>query len=90
MQTMLSIKLDKSLKQKAQDLAHTLGVSLNAVVNGYIKEFIIERKVTFADHPVLNAKKRKLFDKLLADSRENKNIIGPFHSAEEVIKALNS
>lgn len=90
MQTMLSIKLDKSLKQKAQGLAHTLGVSLNAVVNGYIKEFISERKVTFADHPMPNKRTQKVLDKLLADSRANKNIIGPFDSMEAMIKSLDS
>ena len=40
MQTMLSIKINKSLKEKAQELAHNLGVSLNAIINGYVKEFI--------------------------------------------------
>ncbi|KKQ47171.1 MAG: hypothetical protein US66_C0017G0001, partial [Candidatus Moranbacteria bacterium GW2011_GWD2_37_9] len=32
MQTMLSIKIDKRLKEKAHEVAHTLGVSLNAVI----------------------------------------------------------
>jgi len=87
---MLSIELDKSMKQEAQELSQKLGVSLNAVIKGFLKEYISERKVTFADHLVLNAKKRKLFDKLLADSRENKNIVGPFYTADEMIKSLNS
>ena len=87
---MLSIKLDKSLKQKAQDLAHTLGVSLNAVVNGYIKEFISERKVTFADHPMPNARTMKILKKLSDDARKGKNMAGPFNSMEDMIKSLNS
>jgi len=90
MQTMLSIKLDKSVKQQAQEVAHILGVSLNAVVNGYIKEFISERKVTFADHPMPNKRTQKVLDKLLADSRAGKNIIGPFYTAEDMIKSLRS
>jgi len=90
MQTMLSIKINKTLKNQAQELAHTLGVSLNAVINGFIKEFISERKVTFTDHPILNKRSQKIIDELLADSKANKNIVGPFYSAEEMIKALNS
>ncbi len=90
MQTMLSIKIDKSLKEKAQETAHALGVSLNAVVNAFIKEFISERKVTFTDHPMPNKKTQKILDGLLADSKTNRNIVGPFYTAEEVIKSLNS
>jgi addiction module RelB/DinJ family antitoxin len=90
MQTMLSIKLDKSLKQKAQDLAHTLGVSLNAVMNRLLKDFILERTITFTDHPVLNKKARKNLDRLLADSKANRNMVGPFTSMEDMIKSLDS
>lgn len=88
--TMLSIKLDKSLKQKAQELAGKLGVSLNAILNGYLKMFISERQVTFADHPMPNTRTQRILDELLADSRENKNIVGPFDSMKEMIKSLDS
>ena len=88
--TMLSIKIDKSLKEKAQELAGKLGVSLNAILNGYLKMFITERQVTFTDHPMPNIKTQKILDRLLADSRANKNIVGPFSTAEEAIEALHS
>jgi antitoxin component of RelBE/YafQ-DinJ toxin-antitoxin module len=87
---MLSIKIDKNVKQNAQELAHDLGVSLNAIINGYIKEFLKERQVTFTDHPMPNTRTQKVLDRLLADSRANKNFIGPFYTAEEAIKALRS
>ncbi|MFA6974631.1 MAG: hypothetical protein WC237_01555 [Candidatus Paceibacterota bacterium] len=87
---MMSVKIEKTLKDQALNLAHDLGVSLNAVINGFIKEFISERKVTFADHPMPNAKTRKVLDELLADSKENKNFVGPFDSAKEAIGYLHS
>lgn len=90
MQTMLSIKIDKKLKEKAQEVAHILGVSLNAVINQNIKEFVSERKITFADHPVLNARAQKRLDRLLADSKANRNIVGPFKTMEEMIASLDS
>jgi addiction module RelB/DinJ family antitoxin len=90
MQTMLSIKIDKDLKQKAQKVAHTLGVSLNAVINQNIKEFIDARQVTFTDHPMPNDKTRKLLAKLSADVDAGRNMIGPFYTAEDAIKALRS
>lgn len=90
MQTMLSIKIDKNLKKKAQEVAHILGVSLNAVINQNIKEFINERKITFVDEPILNKRTQKILARLSKDAREGKNMIGPFYTAEEAIKALNS
>ena len=89
-QTMLSIKIDRELKKKAQEVAHVLGVSLNAVINQNIKEFINERKVTFVDPPMFNRKTQKILDKIIADSRANKNIIGPFDSMEKMIESLDS
>ena len=35
--TMLSIKIDRSLKDKSQEVAHALGVSLNAILNSFSK-----------------------------------------------------
>lgn len=90
MQTMLSIKINKSLKDQAQEVAHNLGVSLNAVVNQFVKEFISTRRVSFADHPMPNLRTQKILDQLLADSRANKNIVGPFNSMEEMIESLDS
>ena len=88
--TMLSIKIDKKVKKNAQELAGKLGVSLNAIINGYIKEFLIERKVTFTDHPMPNTRTLKILKKLSADVRAGKNVYGPFDTAEDMIKSLNS
>jgi len=90
MQTMLSIKIDKGLKEKAHEVAHALGVSLNAVINQNIKEFVSERQVTFIDEPVLNKRTERLLAKLSKDAREGKNMVGPFYTAEDMIKSLNS
>ena len=90
MQTMLSIKIDKKLKEKAHKVAHALGVSLNAVINQNIKEFINVRQVTFTDHPMPNKRTQKLLKRLSADVEAGRNLIGPFDTAEDMIKSLNS
>ena len=87
---MLSIKIDKTVKQNAQELAGKLGVSLNAIINGYIKEFLNERKVTFTDHPMPNTRILKILKKLSDDARKGKNMVGPFYTAEDMIKSLRS
>jgi addiction module RelB/DinJ family antitoxin len=90
MQTMLSVKIDKNLKKKAQEVAHTLGVSLNAVINQNIKKFISERNITFTDEPILKKRTQKILAKLSKDAREGKNMVGPFYTAEDAIKVLRS
>lgn len=90
MQTMLSIKIDKKIKEQAQEVAHALGVSLNAVINQNIKRFISERHVTFTDHPMPNKKTRIILDRLLADAGADKNFDGPFKTAEEALHFLHS
>ena len=90
MQTMLSIKIDSELKKKAQEVAQALGVSLNAILKHDIQKLVDERYVTFTDHPTFNKKTQKILDKILAESRANKNIVGPFYTAEEMIKSLRS
>ena len=90
MQTMLSIKIDKKMKEKAQEVAHTLGVSLNAVVNQTIKSFIADRQITFADHPMPNKKTLNLLAALSKDVRDGKNIVGPFSDAKGMSKSLKS
>lgn len=90
MQTMLSIKIDKDLKQEAQKLAQTLGVSLNAVINQNIKEFIGARTVTFSSHPMPNKKTAALLRELSLDAKKGKNMVGPFSSAKEMVRSLNS
>lgn len=87
---MLSIKIDRDLKKKAQEVAGILGVSLNAVINQNIKEFIRERSVTFADHPILNKKSQKLLDRLLIETRRGENTAGPFKTIEDMIESLDS
>ena len=52
---MLTIRTDKKVKHDAQKIAKTLGLSLSAVVNGYLKEFTRIKKVEFATEETPNA-----------------------------------
>lgn len=50
-ETILNIKTDKKLKAEAQNLAEELGVSLTAVVNAMLKQFVREKEIVLTANP---------------------------------------
>ena len=90
MRTVIHIKTDQEVKENAQKAARDLGLSLSDVINASLRNFIRTRKVIFSDTPVMTPEFEKLLDKVEEDIKHNKNIIGPFFSAEEANKYLDS
>lgn len=88
--TVINIKTDKNLKKDAQTLAKNFGLPLSAIVNIYLREFVREKRVIFSEPPMPNAKTRKILDRTIADIKAGKNLIGPFESAKEMDKFLDS
>ena len=82
------IKTNKALKQKAQKLAKEMGLPLGTLVNNYLRDFVIERRVIF-NAPMLNKKTQRIVDAARKEYKAGK-VSGPFYSAEEMIKHLNS
>ena len=88
MNTTMLIKTDKLLKQKAQKLAKEMGLPLSTLVNNYFKSFIIERQATFYT-PIPNKKTAAAIEASRKEFKAGKTA-GPFYSADEMIKSLNS
>ena len=88
--TVINIKTDKVLKNDAQKIAKNFGLPLSAIVNAYLREFVREKRIVFSEPPMPNAKTRKILDQAIADIKAGKNIVGPFESAEEMDKFLDS
>ena len=88
--TVINIKTDKVLKKDAQKMAKNFGLPLSAIVNAYLREFVREKRIVFSEPPTPNAKTRKILDQALKDIKEGKNLVGPFESAEDMDKFLDS
>ena len=43
----VNVKVDPKIKKKAQSIADELGLSLSAVVNGYLRQFIQLKTISF-------------------------------------------
>jgi len=83
MKTILNIKTQKDLKEKAQSLASELGIPLTTVVNSYLRQFIRERKLVLEMEPRI---KDSLMDKWYKISLEaNKTLPKRFTKATDLI-----
>ncbi len=89
MDTTMLIKTNKVLKTKAQKLAKEMGLPLGTLVNNYLKDFVIERQVTFNAPLIPNKETIRAIEQARRDYKAGRNISGPF-TAKEFITHLKS
>lgn len=90
MQTVIYIKADKEVKENAAEAAKELGLSLSDVINASLRNFIRTREITFSHVPQMTPELEKLLDRVEEDIKHKRNIVGPFHNAEEMDRYLDS
>lgn len=53
MNTVISVKLDKAVKESAQEVAHSAGVTLGTLVNAYLRQVVATRRIElYAPEPM--------------------------------------
>lgn len=90
MKTVLNIKTDKEIKERAKNLAMHLGIPLSTVVNAYLKEFVNSGSFSVIREPSLKSTVRNTIKKQIKDARIGKNISQAFTSHKDAMKWLNS
>ena len=90
MKTIINIKADREVKNQAKEVARAMGLPLSSIVNAFLKEFINERRVEFFAPLQPSKKLQVILRKSKRDLKKGKNLEGPFSSASEMIKSLNS
>ncbi len=90
MKTSISIKLDKQIKQEAQAVAEKLGLSLSAVVNATLCEFVRTKEL----HVTIGLKPTpylaRILDQAERDFQEGKNLSPIFDNTKDAITHLRS
>lgn len=89
-QTPITIKIDSTLKQQAQKLAKTLGLSLSAIIENQLKVVVADRRVVFEEELKPTPYLQNIIDEAEADYKAGRNFSGPFTSFEEVKQHLDS
>lgn len=90
MKTVLNVKVDKEVKQKAQKVAAELGLPLSIVVNANLQRFIQDRRIVFAAPRKMSKKLERRLKRVDADLKAGRNLSPVFGSAKEMDDYLDS
>ena len=90
MKTIINIKTDQEIKRNAQKIAEKLGLSLSAVINAYLRQFVRNKEVYFSIAPQMSPELEDLLGKIEFDIYRNKNISPAFSSDKKLKKYLAS
>lgn len=90
MKTTIILKADKEIKEKAQKVAKKLGLTLSAVINASLTQFVKDEAVSFSTAPRMTARLEKLVGEARRDYKTGRNMSPEFTSAKDAIKWLNS
>lgn len=84
MKTMMAIKTDIAVKKRAQKVAADLGLTLSAVVNAMLKQFVRDRAITLSATPKMTPYLESIIAEVEEDLMVGKNISKPLQSAKDI------
>jgi len=90
MKTIITLKTDVEVKKTAQKLAGDLGLTLSAVVNASLRQFIRDSGVHFSKIPVMTPELERIIGKAEKDLKAGKNISPIFTSNKEMLDYLHA
>lgn len=83
--TSINIRVDKDVKNAAEDIAQALGMNLSTAVNIFLRQMISHDGLPFDVRLTPNAETRQA----LEDARLRRNLSGPYRSLEALLEDLN-
>ena len=87
--TVMSLKTDKKIKEKAQKLAKKMGFPLGTLINAFLRQFVRDEAIHFTMMPMSKTLERTL-SKVEKDIKNDKNISPAFNNPEELFNYLDS
>jgi len=86
--TVLNVKMDKDVKEKAQQLAHELGLNLSLIVNASLKQFVERKEILFSKTYTMTPYLENVVRDAQADYKAGKNISPIFSNVEDAFEWL--
>jgi antitoxin component of RelBE/YafQ-DinJ toxin-antitoxin module len=88
--TIINVKVSKTLKQDAQDLADEIGVPLTTVITASLKEFVRSRSLTVSAFPRLKPEIERELSEAIADLKSGKNVSNILTKPDDIAAHLKS
>ena len=89
MNKVITIKTDEATKKAAQELAKELGLTLNALINSYLKQVIVTRRVELYAPELMTPKLEKLLEEAEASIKRGEVSRG-YDNADDFLRDLRS
>ncbi len=89
MKTVLNVKTDVEVKERAKSLADHLGIPLSTIVNAYLKDFIETGVFKVSREPELRPEVIARLNKEIDETKAGKNLSPAFGTAKDAIAWLN-
>lgn len=91
MNTVIHIKTDKVIKEKAQKMAEKIGLSLSAVINVQLRQFIKDKELYASEEGrPLSKKFERELRKIDVDIKAGRNMSKPLSTRKELVDYLES
>jgi len=87
MKTVISVKVDKDVKEKAQEVAASAGISMSTLVNAYLRQISATRRIEFYAPEQMTPKLEKLVAEVESEIASGKVSQG-FTTADEFLADL--
>lgn len=88
--TVLNVKIDKTLKKQAQEVAKALGLPVSTLVAASLRDIVQRRSITISDEPQLRPEVEKELLKISADAKKGINVSPAFTNVEDALQWLHS
>lgn len=89
MNIVMSLKIDKKVKEEATKIAKSAGLTLSSLVNSYLRQLIATRRIDIYVPEELTPKTRKVIRAIEAEIKAGK-VSKPFENVDDFIADLRS
>lgn len=88
--TILNVKIDKTIKQQAQELAKEIGLPLSTVVATSLREFVRTGSITLSSAPRFRPETEADLDKRISDVNSGDNVSPKFNNIDEARRWMDA
>ena len=84
--TNLNVRVDRDVKQAAEDIANALGMNLSTAVNIFLRQMVNHNGLPFEVKLSPNAETLRAMN----DAKQRRDLSGPYNDMSSLMEALNS